>query len=176
MSCHISKLNRISLLLLVGVIFEFASFAAFTEAVPLAPAEDLSYNAGYKRAGFVGMRGKKSDNEVDSSWPDMMHKRAGFVGMRGKKDNNELWRYLSLLQQARERPLQYKRAGFVGMRGKKSDIDDDEFDLLKRAAFMGMRGRRAPLDYEQPQEEYWPYFQDLSQPSEKRAGFVGMRG
>ena len=84
MSCNTSKLNRISFLLLLGIIFEFASLVAFTEAVPFASAEDLSYNAGYKRAGFVGMRGKKSDIDLDSPWPELP-KRAGFVGMRGKK-------------------------------------------------------------------------------------------
>ena len=61
----------------------------------------------YKRAGFVGMRGKKDSLEDGNNL--LVNKRAGFVGMRGKKmaEDNEDGFALS------------KRAGFVGMRGKK---------------------------------------------------------
>lgn len=80
-----------------------------------------------KKAGFVGMRGKKA---VEGEWDEdiyirkiadvlarlmairendhSMFKRAGFVGMRGKKSNRE----------------EIKRAGFVGMRGKRSYYGD----------------------------------------------------
>ena len=92
-----SKLGKIGILLSVGILLEVASFVSYTEAVQvkLAPGS-LSDNVydSVKRAGFVGMRGKKSDVEDDvdpltqlmwnPSWPNL-HKRAGFVGMRGKK-------------------------------------------------------------------------------------------
>ena len=84
--------------LLFGILLEIASYAALTEA---APADNLPENAfeTSKRAGFVGMRGKKSDSEGDvdaltqlmysGSWPSL-HKRAGFVGMRGKKSYGKI--------------------------------------------------------------------------------------
>ena len=94
-------LSRVSILLSVGFFLEFASFACFAEAVPVNLAPDSLSDSGYdniKRAGFVGMRGKKSDPEDEQyyflnywnpSWPDMLEngKRAGFVGMRGKKSH-----------------------------------------------------------------------------------------
>ena len=83
-----------------------------------------------KRAGFVGMRGKKDmensledlyasdpDSEAElyagpEVYPYSYYKRAGFVGMRGKKGQ----RYMGkpILPDALQR---YVRAGFVGMRG-----------------------------------------------------------
>merc|ERR1711962_745041 len=85
-----------------------------------------------KRAGFVGMRGKKAltDSESDAAEaadlyavpgldPDRYFKRAGFVGMRGKKQSDYASNYASYLR----RPTLYDamarniRAGFVGMRG-----------------------------------------------------------
>merc|ERR1712122_349264 len=51
-----------------------------------------------KRAGFVGMRGKKDsqplnfDDYIDTDSPDLYYeaaKRSGFVGMRGKKDQED---------------------------------------------------------------------------------------
>ena len=88
-----SKLAKIGIILSFGILLEIASYVALTEA---APADNLPENVfeTSKRAGFVGMRGKKSDSEGDvdaltqlmysGSWPSL-HKRAGFVGMRGKK-------------------------------------------------------------------------------------------
>ena len=88
-----SKLAKIGVILSFGILLEIASYVALTDA---APSDSLPENAfeASKRAGFVGMRGKKSDAEGDidpltqlmysSSWPSL-HKRAGFVGMRGKK-------------------------------------------------------------------------------------------
>ena len=87
-----SKLARIGVILSFGILLEIASYAVLTDAAPDNLPENV-FEAS-KRAGFVGMRGKKSDNdgEMDplaqmmysSSWPSL-HKRAGFVGMRGKK-------------------------------------------------------------------------------------------
>lgn len=182
-----SKLSKVGILFSFVILLEIASFVTSTDAYKLSsPTDNLPDNAfeSSKRAGFVGMRGKKS--EIDDfdplahlmwnpSWPSL-HKRAGFVGMRGKKsygfDNQgDLLQYLATLYQQNGQPSGLKRAGFVGMRGKKST--GDESTLQKRAAFVGMRGRRAPAEsgYE---ELYLPYVQDIEE--EKRAGFVGMRG
>lgn len=65
-----------------------------------------------KRAGFVGMRGKKM--------AELSNKRAGFVGMRGKKWNSA--RYASPgadygWYTARRMMRRGGNAGFVGMRG-----------------------------------------------------------
>merc|ERR550539_1018255 len=155
-------ITRIGALLSLGIILEIASLVALTDALPTSmDLSDNTYEA-VKRAGFVGMRGKKSDAEEDANalsqlmsshqvWEPALsnHKRAGFVGMRGKKsygfDNQgDLLQYLSMLyqQQPVSRNLQgthLKRAGFVGMRGKKSATGDESV-LQKRAAFVGMRG------------------------------------
>ena len=92
-----SKLAKIGIILSFGILLEIASYVALAEA---APADNLPENAfeASKRAGFVGMRGKKSDSEGDvdaltqlmysGSWPSL-HKRAGFVGMRGKKSHGK---------------------------------------------------------------------------------------
>jgi len=184
-----SKLAKIGVILSFGILLEIASYVALTDA---APADNLPENAfeTSKRAGFVGMRGKKSDSESDvdaltqlmysGSWPSL-HKRAGFVGMRGKKsygfDNQgDLLQYLAMMYQPKPKP-ELKRAGFVGMRGKKSI--NDESTLSKRAAFVGMRGRRTPLELGYDDFLYLPYVQDLEngiEQRERRAGFVGMRG
>jgi len=184
-----SKLAKIGVILSFGILLEIASYVAVTDA---APSDSLPENAfeASKRAGFVGMRGKKSDAEGDidpltqlmysSSWPSL-HKRAGFVGMRGKKsygfDNQgDLLQYLAMMYQPKPQP-ELKRAGFVGMRGKKSI--NDESTLSKRAAFVGMRGRRTPLELGYDDFLYMPYIQDLEDglaQRERRAGFVGMRG
>ena len=82
----------------LGFILEIASLVALTDASPTSmDLSDNTYEA-VKRAGFVGMRGKKSDAEEDANalselmsshqvWEPAFsnHKRAGFVGMRGKK-------------------------------------------------------------------------------------------
>lgn len=91
-------ITRIGALLSLGIILEIASLVALTDALPTSmDLSDNTYEA-VKRAGFVGMRGKKSDAEEDASalsqlmsshqvWEPALsnHKRAGFVGMRGKK-------------------------------------------------------------------------------------------
>ena len=93
-----SKLTKIGVLFSFVLLLEISSFVISTDAYKLSSSTDsLSDNAfeSTKRAGFVGMRGKKSDMEVEHldplthlmwnpSWPSL-HKRAGFVGMRGKK-------------------------------------------------------------------------------------------
>ncbi|XP_063595846.1 collagen alpha-1(IX) chain-like [Penaeus indicus] len=133
-------------------------------------------------SGFLGMRGKKSDevfagNEVDSELESLL-KRApsGFLGMRGKKAPSGF-----LGMRGKKAP-----SGFLGMRGKKMYEDDEaEVDAYiqalaalveqqqKRApsGFLGMRGKKA--DYDEDFEE------DMGIPGlDKRApsGFIGMRG
>ena len=105
------QLSRVSILLVVGIFLELASFAWFAEAVQVNLTPDSLSDSGYdnnKRAGFVGMRGKKSDPEDEyflnywnPSWPDMLEKgkRAGFVGMRGKKSHgNSYFLHLYLIR------------------------------------------------------------------------------
>ena len=70
-----------------------------------------------KRAGFVGMRGKKSINDEST-----LSKRAAFVGMRGRRTPLELgyddFLYLPYVQDLENGIEQReRRAGFVGMRG-----------------------------------------------------------
>ena len=86
-------------------------------------------------------------------------KRAGFVGMRGKKDMEGSLEDLYARDPDSEAELYagpevypysyYKRAGFVGMRGKKGGYTPATmrrptlFDALQRhvrAGFVGMRG------------------------------------
>ena len=86
-----------------------------------------------KRAGFVGMRGKKDmegsledlyasdpDSEAElysgpEVYPYSYYKRAGFVGMRGKKGG---YTPASMRRPTLFDALQrHVRAGFVGMRG-----------------------------------------------------------
>lgn len=71
-----------------------------------------------KRAGFVGMRGKKADD-----WEYVKRGRnSGFMGMRGKKSMDDEWQDGPSFAQLKSFNdyVQGKRAGFVGMRGKKS--------------------------------------------------------
>merc|ERR1711936_72993 len=155
-------ITRIGTLLSLGIILEIASLVALTDALPTSmDLSDNTYEA-VKRAGFVGMRGKKA---------------------YGFDNQGDLLQYLSMLyqQQPVSRNLQsthLKRAGFVGMRGKKSTIGDESV-LQKRAAFVGMRGRRglSELGYDGMALPY--SIQDMEEemsPKERRAGFVGMRG
>ena len=67
-----------------------------------------------KRAGFVGMRGKKSVNDEST-----LSKRAAFVGMRGRRTPLELGYDDFLYMPDFEDGLaqRERRAGFVGMRG-----------------------------------------------------------
>jgi len=110
---------------------------------------------GMKRAaGFVGMRGKKANNDLDdlsvNDEDNMQHyffgprpARAGFVGMRGKKEDESLYD---------------KRAGFVGMRGKKASDFFPFWFLPQQQSHLGA---------------------DALEPSKMRranSGFVGMRG
>ena len=144
-----------------------------------------------KRAGFVGMRGKKGMPSLDESgaesdaWlldddmADLMSKRAGFVGMRGKKfdaANRQAW-----LSQ-----LLNKRAGFVGMRGKKGGSSSEE-GWGKRAGFVGMRGKKSETEpayfMENPDLDGGAllpldWANQISGMKTRRgsSGFVGMRG
>ena len=93
-------------------LFALASMASEAEAMEL------------KRAGFVGMRGKKSmENlyqdmyDTDPSFPEV--KRSGFVGMRGKKSSSRNSDVEDLYEVTDPMYFMEKRAGFVGMRGKK---------------------------------------------------------
>lgn len=93
--------------------------------------------AASKRAGFMGMRGKKSGNgemdedddnadEFDSSngyvdsVPEAINaysaKRAGFVGMRGKRP---FWQERPELSRNHLLNRFRKSAGFMGMRGRR---------------------------------------------------------
>lgn len=77
-----------------------------------------------KRAGFVGMRGKKdNDAEDDGSYNNNNNDDFSL--------NDDLAQYIFGPRAA--------RAGFVGMRGKKAD--ESLYD--KRAGFVGMRGKKA---------------------------------
>jgi hypothetical protein len=126
----------------------------------------------------------------NSLWPDLLgnNKRAGFVGMRGKKaydleNQNELLNYLAHLYHNQKNYNPPKRAGFVGMRGKRfyTEATGDEVMLQKKAAFVGMRGRRTPSEI-QYDEESMPYIHEFVLDNDempqkvRRAGFVGMRG
>ena len=71
-----------------------------------------------KRAGFVGMRGKKSTTGDES----VLQKRAAFVGMRGRRGLSELGYDgmdlpYSIQDMEEEMSPKERRAGFVGMRG-----------------------------------------------------------
>jgi len=119
-------------------------------------ASTLTEALELKRAGFVGMRGKKSDSiEVPTddfyeNNPKMLYqsKRQGFVGMRGKKsmDHEDAVNELFAAQNGADAERYLKRAGFVGMRGKKGQrymgkpILPDALQRYVRAGFVGMRG------------------------------------
>nr|XP_027235578.1 tachykinins-like [Penaeus vannamei] len=124
-------------------------------------------------SGFLGMRGKKSDeqvfagNEVDSELESLL-KRApsGFLGMRGKKAPSGF-----LGMRGKKAP-----SGFLGMRGKKMyrmrrcgrlSPPSCEQQQQKRAlvGFLGMRGKKA--DYDEDFEDTW-----ASPAFEKRAPAV----
>nr|BAD06363.1 preprotachykinin B [Panulirus interruptus] len=134
-------------------------------------------------SGFLGMRGKKSDEEIfgdasDDSDLETLLKRApsGFLGMRGKKAPSGF-----LGMRGKKAP-----SGFLGMRGKKYYDDDGEMDALiqaftammdgqqqKRApsGFLGMRGKKA-IYGDDSDEELNMAGVDKRAPS----GFLGMRG
>ncbi|XP_053648992.1 tachykinins [Cherax quadricarinatus] len=134
-------------------------------------------------SGFLGMRGKKSDEEVFGeagyhSDLETLLKRApsGFLGMRGKKAPSGF-----LGMRGKKAP-----SGFLGMRGKKLYDDDSEMDAYiqaltamvegeqKRApsGFLGMRGKKSPYGVTTDEE-----MEDMAS-LDKRApsGFLGMRG
>merc|ERR1712150_391443 len=73
-----SKLARIGVILSFGILLEIVSYAVLTDAAPDNLPENV-FEAS-KRAGFVGMRGKKSINDEST-----LSKRAAFVGMRGRR-------------------------------------------------------------------------------------------
>lgn len=143
----------------------------------------------------------RTDETAD--FPSGPEKRAGFVGMRGRKrafERLELEagphedRFASPYEQL------IKRAGFVGMRGKKSmpyESEDEESEMApvaatKRAGFVGMRGKKAggkggasslPSDALSAAKYYhkfdsWPYYliPYASKSRRGNSGFVGMRG
>ncbi|KAG7156772.1 preprotachykinin-like [Homarus americanus] len=134
-------------------------------------------------SGFLGMRGKKSDEEVFSDATadndlEILLKRApsGFLGMRGKKAPSGF-----LGMRGKKAP-----SGFLGMRGKKYYDDDSDMDAYiqaltavvdgqqqqKRApsGFLGMRGKKAYYS-ENPDEEISMTGVDKRTPS----GFLGVR-
>jgi hypothetical protein len=91
-----------------------------------------------KRAGFMGMRGKKDVLRPQSLF-DLYTMPA--VGEETEEDY--------LVEPVAQEVEKRQKSGFVGMRGKKSDeMDPAELDypgfyyLPKRAGFMGMRGKK----------------------------------
>jgi len=119
-----------------------------------------------KRAGFVGMRGKKSSDleeaglmeDMYENDPELLYesKRQGFVGMRGKKalsDSDAAEAADLYAVNGLDSDSYYKRAGFVGMRGKKQkDYASNYANYLRRPTLYDAMARNI------------------------RAGFVGMRG
>lgn len=188
--CH-ANFTLLSLLLMLSSLFLFDLASCFP-AVD-GSSGDVGENMGgdgaaammtmpqyLKRAGFVGMRGKKSSlleeeeadvvplqDEVPRSWMDQeVAKRAGFVGMRGKKADEQQQQQLEELDPAWFEQLlaASKRSGFVGMRGKK-------------AGFVGMRGKKGQ---QQRLSSYFdlPLWSNQLSFKTRRgsSGFVGMRG
>jgi hypothetical protein len=148
--------------------------------------------SSWKRAGFVGMRGKKSEGadeeedwyqEDDSDSVDYLGKRGSntaFVGMRGKRpsyngDDDEQGYLL------KELAKRFGTSGFVGMRGKKMAEEEDSYALppafSKRAGFVGMRGKKWNAA-----ARYWNAMPDAYAFNNRKmrrggtSGFVGMRG
>jgi len=131
-------------------------------SLALVVASTLAEAMEVKRAGFVGMRGKKEAGLMEDMYendPDILYesKRQGFVGMRGKKSSlpdSEAVEAAELYAVPGLDPDRYfKRAGFVGMRGKKtSDYASNYASYLRRPTLYDAMSRNI------------------------RAGFVGMRG
>ena len=74
----------------------------------------------------------------------MDDKRAGFVGMRGKKDHFNFNDYLEDPSSYYESEAKRGGSGFVGMRGKKDAEDQEDLfyapiEEAKRAGFVGMQ-------------------------------------
>ena len=114
---------------------------------------------------------------LEASASMMDDKRAGFVGMRGKKDH---FSFNDYLDDPSYYEVKRSGSGFVGMRGKKDAEDNEDLfyapvedDDAKRAGFVGMRGKKAS-------KNYWPsfwYSPSLTRESRgSSSGFVGMRG
>jgi hypothetical protein len=116
--------------------------------------EDFGYGKRAPAMGFQGVRGKKdpdTQHEVLQELPEKRKPSMGFMGMRGKKDPREFDYF-----DKRAPPL-----GFQGMRGKKDQGEGDS-EMFKRApsvGFQGVRGKKGGGYY-----------------SDKRFGFIGMRG
>ncbi len=118
-------------LLALALLLLLAS-SPMIEAVP-AKASNGGQQARQSRSGFVGMRGKKSeeygyppqplDNYIadyyafEDEQPQPEKRKSGFLGMRGKKDNM----YSPEMSDDEIFSHMYKRAGFLGMRGKKAN-------------------------------------------------------
>lgn len=182
-------------LVIVSTFLVFTSLAFFFDTVSCFPSgailnEDADGSSRnvleretpnfLKRAGFVGMRGKKShlvDGEEEEqnaiqdddpqSWIDQelvkrARNKAGFVGMRGKKSDQVNTFDMDPSSWIDQFLSSSKRAGFVGMRGKK-------------AGFVGMRGKKSDSE-----SSYYdlPLWSNQLSPKTRRgsSGFVGMRG
>ena len=141
---------KCALLVLVILVQSLSNASPVGEDEADELLEDYGDHLDDKRAGFVGMRGKKDED----LYP---YKRAGFVGMRGRRADAEWEQAIMAL----------KRAGFVGMRGKKS------------SGFVGMRGRRLYSQPTVAAMSQWPFFNTVAGARKSRrasSGFVGMRG
>jgi len=178
-SKHGARSSRRSLLKmnpsLINVVALTATVVVISALIAEAKAwdrTDETLEFPEKRAGFVGMRGRKraferleleaGPHEDRFASPYEIIKRAGFVGMRGKKSMP----YESEDEESEMGPVA-KRAGFVGMRGKKA----------------GKGGSSLPSDALSAAKYYhkfdsWPYYliPYASKSRRGNSGFVGMRG
>lgn len=117
-----------------------------------------------KRApsGFLGMRGKKDDDDEYQGNDDDLQAQL-YHELQLERE-----RIADLLDDYNDEKEKRKPSGFVGMRGKKSVNNDDYFDAEKRVpmGFQGVRGKKS---------EY-PNFIHTDEKRVPVTGFFGMRG
>ena len=186
-----ATLTRCLALLCLTLAHTAAGLDLFNEAAEAAAANEppaMSYAAA-KRAGFVGMRGKKDVEDFENNFENYLPeapeekrgKAMGFTGMRGKKDlfglntlTEDQWKMLGKGSSG-QNELRYP----VPM---EAELRRSEEVGSKRgnSAFVGMRGkksvdleavRRAEAELEAELEQLY-----AARALGKRAGFVGMRG
>merc|ERR1711860_97775 len=102
-------------------IFEYGIFMLLMVYASLEVTE-AAFMDDKRASGFVGMRGKKDQEDQEDLYYapiEAASKRAGFVGMRGKKSKNywpSFW-YAPALNHRETRGS--SASGFVGMRGRR---------------------------------------------------------
>eukprot|EP00096_Caligus_rogercresseyi_P004792 TRINITY_DN19291_c0_g1_i1.p1 TRINITY_DN19291_c0_g1~~TRINITY_DN19291_c0_g1_i1.p1 ORF type:complete len:179 (+),score=43.63 TRINITY_DN19291_c0_g1_i1:45-539(+) len=124
-----------------------------------SPEDLLNAVLQAKRAGFIGMRGKKNfpQREEDvEDFGELEGKRGEFVGMRGKKILEDSvvygnphflnWPRFPYSSYKKRRPeflgMRGKKSGFVGMRGEKKNVGEDltsTLDSSPRRIYIAMR-------------------------------------